>query len=94
MLSPDQFTKYSQLLDNILGFKPAKGPADLGQDKHNVGSVTNSTKLLQFLKVSTENPELIKKCDQVYLIINPDAPAAASAVASVVNPSADAPPGP
>ena len=73
MLNEEQLNKCSELLDKILNFKPAPsaGEGDLEKPKGNLGPVTDSTKLLKFLKISTTNLELKKKCDKVYTIINP-----------------------
>jgi len=81
MLSSDQFTKYSKLLDDILGFKPIAPKVNITHSS--TGSVTDSTRLLQFLKVNTEDPILKGKCDEVYKIINPDTPVATAPAAPV-----------
>lgn len=72
MLSEEQFNKYSKLLDNILHFKPrpSADKGDLEKPKGNLGPVTDATKLLKFLKISTTNSDLKEKCDEVYKIIN------------------------
>lgn len=72
MLSKDQFSKYSELLDKILQFKPSQ--VEMHLDPPVSGPITNSKKLFDFLGLSTKNEELIKKCNQVYNIINPSAP--------------------
>jgi hypothetical protein len=69
----DDLTKYSDLLDNILNFKPISKPnIEVAHEAPpNLGDVTNASKLLKFLKLNTKNQELQDKYNEVYKIINP-----------------------
>jgi hypothetical protein len=62
---PNDIDKCITTLDKILNFKQPPTPsANLG--------ITDANKLLKFLKISTKNPELIKKCEELYKIVNPN----------------------
>ena len=82
MSTNEQLENCSRILNTILDFKHVTRedtPVDL--ESHftsHSGDITNLTKLLKFLGLSTKNKELIKKCDDVYKIIHPYGPAPAT----------------
>ena len=70
MLSEENLTKYSNILDEILKFKNTT-TAIPPHMSDNLGNVTNAETLFNFLQLNIEDKVLNEKFKQVYKIINP-----------------------
>lgn len=77
MLRKDQIqiNKYSNMLNNILNHRSKSLDMNLSSSSSMpsvpLGDVTDSTKLLKFLKITIKDQTLKDKCDAVYKILNP-----------------------
>jgi len=66
-----QIDKYSTMLNNILNHNSKSLDKSSSMPSLPLGDVTNSTKLLKFLKITIKDQTLKDKCDAVYKILNP-----------------------
>jgi hypothetical protein len=81
MLSEDDFTKYSDMLNNILTFKnESKTSSSTSSIPPSMGNVTDGSKLLKFLHLTIDDPVLKGKFENVYKIINQDTIAIVEAI--------------